>query len=103
MEQMTRAVPMFTLGDRLRKAREVAGLTQTELANSLGIGRRSVSRYEDSGQRPKPGTVMAWAVATGVPLLWLQTGQVSQPDPSTRDNVTVTDCYSADSWLLEAA
>jgi transcriptional regulator with XRE-family HTH domain len=96
MQHMNRAVPVFTLGDRLRKAREVAGLTQTELANSLGIGRRSVSRYEDGVQMPKRGAVMAWSMATGVPFEWLATGQMSQPDGGGGDNLGVTIRYPAD-------
>lgn len=74
----TTTVPVFTLGDRLRKAREVGGLTQSDLASSLGIGRRSVSRYEDGEQVPKRGVVMAWAMATGVPFGWLWTGELGE-------------------------
>lgn len=91
MEHMTTSVPVFTLGDRLRKARELAGLTQTQLAASLGIGRRSVSRYEDGDKEPKRGVVMAWSMATGVPLVWLQSGQLpTMNDGGTRDIPTVT-------------
>lgn len=93
MEPMTR-VPAFTLGDRLRKAREVAGLTQSDLAAALGIGRRSVSRYEDGDQEPKRGVVMAWSMATSVPLEWLLTGQIP-------DNLLVTGGYPE--WMRFAA
>ena len=99
MQHMNRAVPVFTLGDRLRKAREVADLTQTELASSLGIGRRSVSRYEDGDAMPKRGVVMAWSMATGVPFEWLARGEV---DPK----LTIDECYShlpAHAWARLAA
>jgi transcriptional regulator with XRE-family HTH domain len=75
MQHKDRAVPVFDMGDRLRKARDAAGLTQTELADALGIGRRSVSRYEDGHQTPKRWIVMAWAEVTGVPFEWLATGE----------------------------
>jgi transcriptional regulator with XRE-family HTH domain len=79
-------VPVFTLGDRLRKARESTGMTQSDMANRLGIGRRSVSRYEDGIHTPKAMTVMAWAMATGVPYDWLATGQLPA-------NVMISECY----------
>lgn len=92
---MTRTVPVFTLGDRLRKAREVADMTQGDMANTLGIGRRSVSRYEDGTQMPRRGVVMAWSMATGVPLEWLQSGQMSHPDPPGGDILGDTMRYPA--------
>ena len=71
-EQTALAVPAWTLGDRLRKAREFAGLEQGELAEQIGISRGTVSNYElGHGQRPpKRLVVRAWAEATGVPLDW---------------------------------
>lgn len=32
-------IPVFTIGDRLRKAREFAGLEQSELANAIDVSR----------------------------------------------------------------
>jgi len=61
---------MFTIGDRLSKAREHAGLSQAQMAEALGIGRRSVVRYE-SGKIPPRPAVIAWSSITGVPLWWL--------------------------------
>lgn len=87
---------MFTLGDRLRKAREVAGLNQTELANSLGIGRRSVSRYEEGDKEPKRGVVMAWSMATSVPFEWLMTGRETPGGGGSRDNLPVTIWYPSE-------
>lgn len=52
-------------------------MTQTELAELLGIGRRTVIRYEATatvGETKRP-VLIAWALATGVPLAWLETGQ----------------------------
>lgn len=76
-------VPEWTLGDRLRKAREAAGLSQTELADLAGISRRSISKYESDDARPKRPQLIAWAMATGVPLSWLQDGDA--PHPTTPD------------------
>ena len=68
---MTTAAPAWTLGDRLTKARSVAHLSQSQLAAALGIGRRSISRYEEDLHRPTKAVLMAWAQVCGVPYEWL--------------------------------
>lgn len=73
-----RTVPVFTEGDRLRKAREVIGLDQEKFADVLGVSRGTVSNYERSRTTHRRVIVIrAWSLATGVPVEWLQ-----QPDES---------------------
>ncbi|ARU50165.1 hypothetical protein CBR64_00160 [Cellulosimicrobium cellulans] len=80
-------IPQFVLSDRLRKARESAEMTQTELADVIGISRRSVSYYESGESAPKRPQLIAWAMATGVSLSWLETGQplIMSPSPTPDD------------------
>lgn len=59
-------------GDFLRKAREFAGLSQVELADRLGIDRNTVRDAEQSVRPVRQERVVAWAMATGVDLAWLQ-------------------------------
>lgn len=73
-------IPEWTLGDRLRKAREDAGLSQVELALSIGVSRGTIGNAELDDRRPLPITLRAWADATGVPLEWLLTGTASPPN-----------------------
>lgn len=72
------------MGDRLRKAREEAGLSQAELAVRIGISRNTVGNHEIGiGERgPQRVVLLAWAAATGVPVEWLQTGAVPS-DPGS--------------------
>lgn len=70
-------VPRFTLGDRLRKAREHAGLNQGELAQILGVARNTVNRSENGFSVPMRVVRRRWAEVTGVSLQWLETGEVS--------------------------
>lgn len=68
--------PQWTITDRLRKARESAGMTQAELADAIGIGLRTVSNYEKPdhpGERKRP-FVAQWALATGTWIDWLWDG-----------------------------
>ena len=64
-------VPEWTMGDRLRKAREVAGYSQAELALAAGISRQTISNAELDDRHPHPLTLKAWSAATGVALSWL--------------------------------
>lgn len=70
------AIPQWTTGDRLRKAREFSGLTQRQLADEIGVSNRSISAYEQGATARRP-VLLSWAVRTGVPLEWLQTGSVN--------------------------
>lgn len=64
-------VPVWDITDRLRKARESAGLDQRALAGRLGIGHATVGNYERGVTTPKRPLLLAWAMATGVDLPWL--------------------------------
>ena len=72
-------IPEFHVGDRLSKAREAAGLTQTELAEEFGSTRSTVSRWE-SGKGVKRAALLAYAMRTGVPVGWLETGKYTHRD-----------------------
>jgi len=81
-EQTSGTVPVFTVGDRLRKARELTGLDQEAFAVEIGASRGTISNYERSTtEHRKPIVMRAWALATGVPLTWLETGVGEPPSP----------------------
>lgn len=72
-------LPTFTLLDRLRKAREHAGLTQAAFAEKVGVSTVTYSRYE-SGARNVPDEVVERAAeATGVPVEWFYQEDAAQP------------------------
>lgn len=73
----------FTLGDRLRKAREHAGLTVKEMGAVLGVSAGTVSAYEnDLNKRPPSRAVLVlWSQTTDVDLAWIE--GVTQRYPST--------------------
>ena len=72
-------IPTWTRADRLRKALEVAGLDQTALGQRLGVSRGTVSNAERGTVEPRRAVIMAWAMATGVPLHWIETGETPSP------------------------
>jgi transcriptional regulator with XRE-family HTH domain len=67
-------VPEFTLSDRLRKAREVRGLSQTAFAAQTGLSRSTIVRVESGEKVPGVKEYNLWQMATGVSREWLENG-----------------------------
>ena len=74
------AIPVWTLGDRLRKARELASIGQVEFSKMTDIARSSIVRYEGDVSVPRRHVLLVWAMATGVNLEWLETGTAPVPE-----------------------
>jgi len=73
--------PQFGLQHRLSLAREIAGIDQVTMAASLGVARPTVSNYERGFTTPRRAIIVAWAMATGVDVEWLEKGDVAAPHP----------------------
>lgn len=69
-------VPEWTKADRLRKSREAAGMERPYLAQLTGLSLTTISNYENGHGNPRASNMRMWAVATGVPFEWLDTGTV---------------------------
>jgi DNA-binding XRE family transcriptional regulator len=54
------------VGEAMRQAREALGLTQTQLAGQLGIGRITLSRQESGAQPPSRAQIYRWCRALGL-------------------------------------
>lgn len=75
-------IPEFTLGDRLRKARELTGLGVREFAAEIGVSHGTITNAESDRRTVRPITIKAYAMRTGVPVEWLETGIApTQPTP----------------------
>lgn len=83
-------IPSFTRGDRLRKARQLTGLTTREFADEIGVSQKSVTDAEGDRVTPRRITLMAYAMRTGVPIEWLETGQAPTM-PSGPEGYTTRD------------
>ena len=57
----------MSFGENLKKARKDAEMTQSELAQRVGITERSVYNYEKNSRAPKVDIVDKFAQALGVP------------------------------------
>lgn len=81
---MPHRIPAWTFGDRLRKARRDAGLSQAELAYRLGTTDKSVANWESSSSTPRDLIAVARLVeeATGVSAEWLVFGARDGREPA---------------------
>jgi transcriptional regulator with XRE-family HTH domain len=64
-------IPQWTVPDKIRKAREHAGLSQQELADRLSVTRTSVINWERGHTRPLRLILRLLAQETGVDEQWL--------------------------------
>jgi len=69
--------PKWDLSDRLNKALRHSGKSTQQMADELGVHRNTISNYTSGRKRPDRRTILAWAVATGVSVEWLEIGEVT--------------------------
>lgn len=71
---MVGLVPEWTLGERLRKAREEAGLDRDEMAARMQVSERTLRNWERDANLPRYSLLIAkeWAEITQVDLAWLR-------------------------------
>ena len=74
------AAGRHTLGERVRRFRVAAGLTQVELARAADIGRVTLVRLENGEQNPRFRTLMSIAHTLGVDVPEL----LVEPEPLPR-------------------
>ena len=80
--------PRSGFGLRLMKAREAAGLSQAELAGTLGVLQRTVSYWEHGGCTLRPELIAQVAAALKVPVARLLSDEPAavraKPGPPSR-------------------
>lgn len=84
--QKHEAIPQWTLGDRLRKARSLTGLNTRDFAAKIGVSHGTVTNAETDARGVREITIKQWALVTGVSETWLRTGEGgagSSPPPIT--------------------
>lgn len=70
---------MRPFAEKVRDAREKCGFSQTELAEKIGISKRSVIAYESGEKEPRHSTLMKLAKALGVSTKFLSDAECENP------------------------
>jgi transcriptional regulator with XRE-family HTH domain len=66
-----------TFAGRLQQSRRWVGLRQEQIADVVGVTRRTVSSWEHGITTPSVDQLLAWARATGFPPSWFLPDEVS--------------------------
>ncbi|MGC3939316.1 helix-turn-helix domain-containing protein [Roseobacter sp. EG26] len=64
-----------TFGDRVAAAREMADMTQAELARRLGVRVATLRAWEDDLSEPRANRLSMMAGLLNVSMMWLMNGQ----------------------------
>ncbi|CAA7621116.1 helix-turn-helix domain-containing protein [Magnetospirillum sp. UT-4] len=75
-QDMDKPDAMRVIGQRLRATREALGLTQEQLALSIGVTRTAYTNWERGDRMPDPLAVVRLADRYGVTLDWIYRGQL---------------------------
>ena len=65
--------------DKVKRASEVAKLTQQELADNIGVSKRTIAAYESQGAIPRKGTLAKLAAALKVSVKYLSDDSFTDP------------------------
>jgi DNA-binding XRE family transcriptional regulator len=75
--ETVQGVPEWDIADRLRKSLRHAGVGVDEMADYLGVSRRSVGNWINGHIEPSRQTKRLWALRCGVDFNWLCHGYSS--------------------------
>ncbi len=69
----------MTFSDKIKRAREVAGFTQQQLADQVGVSKRTIAAYESTDAKARPSTMRKLAEALGVSTDYLAREEITDP------------------------
>jgi len=85
--------------ERIRLARRATGLSQSQLAQAVGVQRSAVSHWEaPMGKNPSVSHLRQIALVTGIQFEWLATGRGEMP---LSREVQLDSIATADALLIE--
>ena len=71
---------MKTTGEKIRESRTHLGLTQTELADKIGVTLRTITKYEKQGVMPRGVNLQRLAEVLGVSTAYLSNDEIVDPN-----------------------
>lgn len=81
----------WTVGDRLRAARESVTSDKKRFAEMVGISPDTIRNYERGVNRPRAVILAAWCLVTGFSREWIMTGRMpGGPDGGGEVSAPVT-------------
>lgn len=69
----------MTFSDKIKRSREVVGLTQQELADLVGVSKRTIASYESGGASARRSTITKLARELKVSVRFLMEEECTDP------------------------
>jgi len=79
MTTVEHSEPAWTLGEKIAKARKLAGLSQIGLASAVGVSASLVSKWESDTREPRLSQIRTIEAVCPVPPDWLVRSRCSVP------------------------
>jgi transcriptional regulator with XRE-family HTH domain len=76
---------LMRIGEKIRARRDLARLSQEELAERVGVAQSTLGRWEAGTGEPKLRQALALARALGVSLDYLADDALDEPPPATEE------------------
>jgi transcriptional regulator with XRE-family HTH domain len=86
---------MSDLGKRIQELRKQAGLSQTELANKIGVSYPQMSRYEVKGVQPPADVLKKLADALNTSVDYLISGDTEEKAKATLKDSKLLNLFKA--------
>lgn len=67
----------MTFSDKIKVSRELCNLTQQQLADKVGVSKRTIASYESTDARARSSTMRKLAVALGVSYDYLANNEIT--------------------------
>ena len=74
-----KGLTLMTFTDKVKRARELCGLTQRQLAELVGVSQRTIASYESSNAKPHASTMRKLAKALMVSVDYLADENITDP------------------------
>lgn len=78
---------MASIGARIKKARKMRGLTQTDIKNSAGISSGNLSDIENDKSLPSSSALISLSRELDVSIDWILTGKEYQPKKTVNESI----------------
>ena len=82
------------LSDKVRRSRELLGITQKELAEQIGVAQRTVAAYETEGVIPRRSTMSKLAHALKVSVKYLSDDNCINPVEELEKDEYIEEAYA---------
>lgn len=97
MSKIKAKIRMHLVGERLKRARELSGISQRELASRVGLGEQQVYRYEREVSDPYLSNVIPIAKELNVSLDYL-VGLSDDPNPKSIQTLSDGEAELIGAW-----